>query len=316
MFDYMKKYLAHLVQKPSELPGVSLVLRGDQGSGKTSFFDKLGKKMLGAKYLLLSEKPDDIVGKFNSNKNKLLVVMDEMEGSTGVSSSSIIKGLITQSELTYEQKGKDKMPLRNCGRYIFTSNRATPVLIEPTDRRFVVSQTSNAHLNDRVFFGKVFKEWDDPIAVRNFYDYLMNIDISEFDPARDRVLTDAYEDMQESTIPHLARFFDYKYNNILCNNGEMKRIKKATALFLGYEKYMDTFFKNSKYVTNITKFGRDIKQFEGIEKKRGKTGIVYVIDYEILYAYMKRKKFVKELVYTEFVEDVVDIDEIDDKDDF
>ena len=39
----------------------------------------------------------------------------------------------------------------------------------------------------------------------------MSIDISDFMPSRDRVITEAYKDMQSITIPTMSKWLEYKY---------------------------------------------------------------------------------------------------------
>src|SRR4051812_32509030 len=41
LFDFALAWLTHLVQRPSEKPGTALVLRGAQGTGKSTFADMI-----------------------------------------------------------------------------------------------------------------------------------------------------------------------------------------------------------------------------------------------------------------------------------
>ena len=285
MYNYMIKYCAHMLQKPAILPEVSLVITGEQGTGKSSFWENFGNKILGERYTLQSSNADDIVGKFNINKNKILVIMEETEGKDTFLANSQIKTLITQETKIFESKGKDKIRLRNCGRNIFVSNRKTPVKIEQSDRRFEVSECSSRHKQDREFFGKVQNEWKDDIAVRNLYDYFMSIDISDFDPARDRVITEAYKDMQSITIPTMSRWLEHKYYNYNQYNSNhpewssLMKEKTASELYHSYLKFMEqNGFKTENL--NSTSFGRDVKRYKGIEKHRSSHGIYYKLKYE------------------------------------
>ena len=51
-YDYMIKYLAHMIQKPGEKIDIAIVLRSVQGIGKNRFFDNFGKYIIGSKYFL------------------------------------------------------------------------------------------------------------------------------------------------------------------------------------------------------------------------------------------------------------------------
>lgn len=302
MYNYLLKYSAHLVQKPAILPRTAIVIVGEQGTGKSSYWENFGKKVLGDRYTLQTSKPEKIIGKFNVNKNKLLVVMEETEGKNTFLASSEIKTLITQEDNWWEGKGKDAILVRNCGRMIFISNNRTPVKIEQSDRRFVVTETSNRHKQDQVFFTKVLEEWKDDIAVKNFYEYLMSIDISDFDAERDRVITEAYKDMQSVTIPTIARYLEWKYYYYSNSNKCLSRQKQSNALFENYIEWM----KQSGYHTdtiNITTFGRDIKRYEGVTKKRGEYGITYYFEWDEVFEDLKKKGFVDDTMETDIIED-------------
>jgi len=313
-YNYLLNYLAHLVQKPAVLPEVSIVVIGEQGTGKSSLWENFGDKLLGKKYALQSSNADDIIGRFNMNKNKLLVVMEETESKNTFTSCSQIKTLITQPTMCFENKGKDKFQVRNCGRYIFISNNQTPVKIEQSDRRFMVMECSNRHIQDKVFFGKVNDEWNDPQAVRGFYDFLMNRDISKFNPSRDRIITEAYHDMKSVTVPHIARWLEqkyYDYNSKLASKNptwaSIEKKRNAGDLFKSYMKWLEcNGYKTDSW--NSTKFGRDIKKYKGILHKRTNTGVCYLLLYNVIYDGLVSKGYIKK------AEDISDYDEGSDSD--
>ena len=301
MYDWFIKYLAHLVQKPGILPGIAVIIIGEQGTGKSTLWEQFGNKVLGQKYALQSSNADDIIGKFNLNKNKLLVVMEETEAKNTFENCSQIKTLITQPTKYYENKGKDKFKVRNCGRYVFISNNQTPVKIEHSDRRFIVSECSSRCIQNKEFFKKVNEEWNDPKAVRGFYDFLMEQDIENFDPARDRVITDVYEDMKSITIPTMARWLEekcYSHNKILSTenpqHASLLRTRKASELFKSYKKWIEKSGFKTEGV-NTTRFGRDIKKYVGIEYKRTKHGVMYSLDYKNILDGLISRGYTKEI---------------------
>ena len=309
-YNYLLNYLAHLVQKPAILPEVSIVVIGEQGTGKSSLWENFGDKLLGKKYALQSSNPDDIIGRFNMNKNKLLVVMEETESKNTFTACSQIKTLITQPTLNFENKGKDKFQVRNCGRYIFISNNQTPVKIEQSDRRFMVMECSNRHIQDKVFFGKVNEEWNDPQAVKGFYDFLMKRDISNFNPSRDRIITEAYHDMKSVTVPHIARWLEqkyYDYNSKLASKNptwaSLEKKRKAGDLYNSYTKWLDgNGYKSDSW--NSTKFGRDIKKYKGITHKRTNIGVSYLLCYKEIFDGLVSKGYIKN------TDDISDDDEV------
>ncbi len=303
MYDYLIKYLAHLVQKPGILPETALIIMGKQGTGKSMFFEQFGKKILGERYTLQTSNAEAILGRFNLNKNKLLVVLEETEGKDTFLNSNDIKTKITQERLIFEAKGKDMMKVGNCGRYIFISNNKTPGKIEVSDRRFLVTKCSNRHIQDREFFSKVLEEWNDDVVVRSFYDYLKNVDLTNWCPVKNRVITEEYKDLQQVNIPKMAKWLENKCYELSSlplkqhKDIDYHDIKRANELFDDYYQFM----RSKKYITkhdnggvNWTNFGREIKEFKGITKKRGQLGVLYFINYDVVRKYLKDAGYINE----------------------
>ena len=63
-FDYLIGYLAHMIQKPAEKPGVMIVLLGRQGTGKGMFFNLL--RAIWPRTTLQVTDVDQVVGRFNA----------------------------------------------------------------------------------------------------------------------------------------------------------------------------------------------------------------------------------------------------------
>jgi len=291
--DYMMNYLAHMVQKAGELPRVACVFRSVEGVGKNTFFESFGKHVLGQQYILQTAEPDDVIGRFNLNQNKLMVIMDEAQGKDMFASSEKIKNLITAVNLKWESKGVNCITLKNLGRYIFFSNNETPVKIGNTDRRFIMFECSADVANNQDYFATLINNFK--TQGREIYDMLMERDISNWNSVSDRVKTSVYEEVQSATIPVMARFLEdmyFKHNESLEYNGDDMTEFMGEPLF----KLYSAFLRDNGYkfeVTN-TKFGREIKKYEGIEKKRSKFGTNYTINYDILMKYLIKMSYVED----------------------
>lgn len=300
---YIIDYLAHAVQKPGELPRVALVFQSDQGTGKNIFFENFVRKVLGGEYLLQTAEMDKVIGRFSMINNKLFVIMDETSGKDSFSNSDKIKNIITAEQVAWERKGIDGININNCGRYLFFSNNETPVKIESSDRRYVVYKCSNDRQNDSVYFKKMSKMFNDDEVIKTFYSYLLNIDISNWDSINDRPITEAYQDIQSANTPAMAKWLEERYyelNHLIEMESdedvlEEHKIISSKTLYIIYTGWLnENGFKKMEY--NTTKFGREIAKYDGISKKRNKSGIVYVIDYEVLKTFMIRKKYMECIV--------------------
>ncbi len=301
---YIIDYLAHSVQKPGELPRVALVFQSDQGTGKNIFFENFVRKLLGGEYLLQTAEMDKVIGRFSMINNKLFVIMDETSGKDSFSNSDKIKNIITAEQVAWERKGIDGININNCGRYLFFSNNETPVKIESSDRRYVVYKCSNDRQNDSVYFKEMSKMFNDDAVIKTFYNYLMNeVDISNWDSINDRPITEAYQDIQSANTPAMAKWLEERYfemNHLIEMESdeevlqEHKVIPSKTLYTLYVAWLSENGFRKMEY--NTTKFGRELGKYDGISKKRNKSGMVYVIDYEVLKTFMIRKKYMECIV--------------------
>lgn len=295
-YDYFLKYLAHSVQQAGIIPRVALLFKGEQGTGKNVFLENFGERIFGENGVLQTAEMDKVIGKFSMINNKFMVILDEANSKDSFANSDLIKNIITCNTLPWERKGVDGIKIRNVGRYIFLSNNDTPISIPIGDRRFVVYETSNAVKNNTAYFKKLIKAFNNDKQVRKLYDYLMSVDISDFDTVNDRPKTEAYLDIQSATIPTVARFLEqsiYEYNERNVINSEDETFK--TELLSSGDLYINfkAFCQESGFKISMTstKFGRELNKYKGVEKQRKSTGYMYSLDYSKIEEYLKSKQY-------------------------
>jgi len=176
---YVRKWLAHLVQKPWII-ATALVLRGKQGTGKGTFVDAIGK-LFGTHYAPLSNL-DKILGKFNSHlKNAILIYADEAIWGGNKKEIGALKALITEPKMFIEAKGKDGYWIDNFKHLIVSSNEDWAVHLDPDDRRFFVLDVSDARKEDIPYFTAIRQQLEGGGYEALMYD-LMNEDLTSFDP--------------------------------------------------------------------------------------------------------------------------------------
>lgn len=297
-YNYLLKYLAHLVQRPGELPRTALVFKSKQGVGKNIFFECFGNYLIGRENTLQTAEMEKVIGRFSMINNKLLVIMDEANGKDSFSNSDKIKNIITAEDIAWERKGIDGVKINNCGRYLIFSNNDTPVMIEMSDRRFVVYICADDVRNNREYFKELYASFKDEQKVRAFYDYLKSIDVSDWDSINDRPLTKAYKNIQSANIPVIARFLEYFVDN--CKNSKDendylfngKRIE-CSALFKLFSSWC--IEQNMKVLFNTTKFGRALNDYNGISRAKFQGIRGYAIDIDVLYKHLKDNGYIEDI---------------------
>jgi len=208
--EYVLNYLAHMIQLTGELPRTSIVFKSKQGTGKNVAWEMFANKLLGERYLLVSSKMDDVLGRFPLINQKLLVILDETNSQTAFSNSDQIKSYITSETLTYEKKGVDGITILNTGRMIFFTNNDNSVKIESSDRRFSVFECADDHRNDEKYFKALIKAYNEDWSF--FFHFLKTRDISNFNPTNDRVFTQIYKELQLNSTHNVAKYIVSKHS--------------------------------------------------------------------------------------------------------
>lgn len=215
--EYCLNYLAHMVQKPGEIPRTALLVKGIQGIGKNIFFEKITEVLCGSEYLLSTDNLDDIVGKFSSINRKLMVILDEAKGKDTFTNSDSIKSFITAEKVRYERKGVDSIMIHNCVRMVFLTNNENAVKIEQSDRRFQAMEGSDDMANNTEYFTKLLSAFKNKVMVRNLYLFFKNRDITKVDMTNDRVITRLYREMKSTTIPSECKYFIAQVDILACD---------------------------------------------------------------------------------------------------
>jgi hypothetical protein len=182
LYDYVWCWLAHLFQRPWELPGTALVLRGKQGLGKNQFVDTIGR-LIGMHYIPVSDM-GHIAGRFSGHLADVLLVFanEALWGGNRVSIGPL-KAMITDEYTAIERKGKDVELLPNCKRLIVAGNDDYLVNRDLDDRRFVILEVADDHKEDHAYFAALQAELQQGGYEALLYE-LLHVDLGDWHPRR------------------------------------------------------------------------------------------------------------------------------------
>jgi hypothetical protein len=223
--------------------------------------------------------------------------MNETNGKDTFSINENIKCAITAKENNIEHKGKAPYKNTNNIAYVFLTNNENPLKVPHDDRRFCGIECDNNIANNFEYFKNLNDEINNKSYDRAFYNYLLTIDIDNYDFTNNRPTTNFYNNMKELNTPILAKFFENmidKYNSSTLIN------ITASSLYDNFNIFIKD--NNFKIEYTSTKFGIDIKNYEGIEKKRTKTGNQIIINIDQLKQYLTLK-FKIEFSNDDFIDD-------------
>jgi hypothetical protein len=261
---------------------VAIVAQSPQGTGKNMFANFFGHKLLGGTFFESSARVDTFFSTFAEGlSKKLLIVLNEVEGSMTKKHLGEIKKAITDEKIPYERKNFQRVFIKNFARQLWFTNNTKPVHLEPSDRRFVAFQIEN--VPDRTYFKQLAAWMADDTNVRAFYDFLMTRNLAEWDAVGDRPKTAYYTalkrmsltildswlilELEVATLPHKIEFV-----NIL------KRFNEWASG--AYRQFQPMSF---------TAFADAVKPYHdfGLLKNKGKYYRKFIVDLNVL-----REKFV------------------------
>lgn len=177
-YRYMLGWLAHLVQRPEEKPGVAVVFVGRKRIGKDTVFEYVGK-LIENHYITIASQ-DQMTGKFNAHQEKCLL-LHAQEGfwAGNKQAEGMLKYLITSTSVMIEPKGMNAFPIPSVLRLFVSSNERWVVPATEDEGRFFILSVSEKRRNDHEYFGKLRDEMNGsgPAALLA---YLMSYDISKF----------------------------------------------------------------------------------------------------------------------------------------
>ena len=151
---YLWSWLAHIIQKPYEKPGVAIVLRSDrQGVGKSVFSRYIGS-LLGSHSKTVTTQRH-LHGNFNAHLKKCLFLLgEEVLWGGDRSAEAKLKDMITEPPTICEFKGKESFQLKSFVRIMLLTNSEWAAPVSLRDRRYFVLDTSESKANDHFFSEK------------------------------------------------------------------------------------------------------------------------------------------------------------------
>lgn len=204
VYNWVLRWLAYPLQHPGAKMKTTIVIHGPQGTGKNLFFDVIlgiyGKYGRVIDQAAIEDKFNDCFG------GKLFMLADEVVARSDLYHiKNKLKGLITGDRIRINPKNMAAYEETNHVNLVFLSNERMPVVIDPDDRRHQVIWTP-AKLGED-FYQEVAAEVDNGGAAA-LHDYLLNLDLGDFNPHSKPLMTAAKRDLQDLSKDSIIRFYD------------------------------------------------------------------------------------------------------------
>lgn len=189
---WFEQWLAYPLQHPgTKLFSACVVWGLAQGTGKTLVGATM-RRIYGANFAEIGDR--DLQSSFNEwAVNKQFAMGDEIAGGDKRQNSDRMKSLITQQYLRVNQKYVPAYEIPDCLNYYFTSNHPDSFFLENDDRRYFVHEAKKERLPDS--FYAEYDKWYRSPACGALFHYLLNLDLTGFNPKAQARATDAKGDM-------------------------------------------------------------------------------------------------------------------------
>jgi hypothetical protein len=204
-FCYIIGWLADILQRPGQKPGVALVLRGGKGVGKDTLAVVMGK-IIGRKHVAHIIRPEDLTGRFNAPfATALLVHVEEAFWSGDAGKKGTLQALITAPTQPIERKGIDRIEVDSFLRVLMTTNDEWAVPASEDERRYAVFDVADVYRRDPKWFDPLYEEieGDGPAA---FLAYLLAVDLFGVN-LRDVPQTNALRDQKIASLRGLPKWW-------------------------------------------------------------------------------------------------------------
>jgi hypothetical protein len=178
-FDYLKKWLANMVQGNKN--DSVLYLKGEEGIGKSTFTDFIIEWVLG--WAIVGKGTVECLTTPNNMlmRGMLLVVFEELptfSDNEWEAVSSKLKDLVTSQICVYANKYIAPSACENISNFIINTN--VNAIKHSEGRRYFILDLSNKRKSDFQFFSKLKGKCFNKEVGEAFYNYLLGIDLSGF----------------------------------------------------------------------------------------------------------------------------------------
>jgi primase-polymerase (primpol)-like protein len=264
-------WLAHAVQKPGELPTTGYIfVTKTKGVGRSIFTEMLCQLFPGnsADGVDLAKLLD---GNFNEQlSQKVLITVNEiqdgMSGHQKHQRSQRLKSLITDRLRQINKKYETPYTEYNCARWILCTNHWNALPLEGGDRRFIVIENPrDKHPGGAEYYTTLHYVFNHPAFIASVRRYLMELNISDFNPGEDAPMSDAKAKMMSlvrSTEATGIGNFVEDWSTAITTFSDIKRYLSAHHE-RGYGKpFSDAAIKNACEEANLINLNRRFK-FDG-----------------------------------------------------
>jgi putative DNA primase/helicase len=259
LFRWVLKWLAYPLQHPGAKMKTTIVVHGPQGTGKNMFFDTY-QEIFGLYGGVIDQTA--IEDKFNDwASRKLFLIADEIVARSELHHvKNRLKAFITGKRILINPKGMRGYEEANHVNLVFLSNEVMPVVVEEDDRRHCVIWTPPKWPRERYL--EVKAEIDNGGGAA-LHDYLLRVELGEFDEGSMPPMTTAKADLIDLSRDSTSRFY------FALEAGDIEGLKARPALTVDvFEAYRIWCNRTNNKAAPQQKLVAALRRHHGVEASR------------------------------------------------
>lgn len=202
--QWVTSWLAYPLQHPGAKMRTSIIMHGDEGSGKNLFFEDCVAKIYGKFGGVIGNA--QIEAAFNEwASGKLFMVADEVVTRNELRQlKGKIKHMVTGGTIRINPKGLSERDEANHMNFVFLSNELQPLALDKTDRRYQVIWTPAKR--EESFYSDVAAQMENG-GLAAFYDFLLKFPIGDFTEHTKPLMTEAKQNLISLGLSATERFY-------------------------------------------------------------------------------------------------------------
>ena len=260
--EYIIKWLAWAVQNPDKMAEAAIVFKGGEGTGKGTLGYYI-RKMFG-QHGFMANSNRQITGNFNLHlRDTCFLFADEAIAPGDRHAESVLKSMITESELPIEGKGLNIIRVPNYLHIMMASNEDWVVPAGMDGRRFAVFQLSSKQQKNLSYFAALRAQMNNGGCEAMLHD-LLGMDLGDWHPRSNIPNTKALQEQKEHSLRGVPRvMFDLLREGELPSNAPFEDTQKP---FVPTSTLVEYAQRQSNEKITSTAVGRFLNKQLGVEQ--------------------------------------------------
>ena len=279
IYQYIIRWIGQMIKFPA-IKTICPTLISKEGAGKGTLM-KLLTKMLGSDKVFETARPSrDVWGDFNGcMANTFLVNLNELSKKETVESMNYIKALITDTELTINNKGVSQYKIQSYHRFIITTNNEEPINTTKDDRRKLIIRSSDELIGNKEYFVKMNDVLlPDVNVIKTCYEYFKSLDGLDKFLAIPMPTTEYQEELKSLDINYIEEWIKYYVNEFDDTDEDIVVQLSSQEVYKLFSNWINN--NGYKYELNNVQFAVRLKRLNitGISVKHTKKGNITIFN--------------------------------------